>query len=104
MLTDVCDDSSYSIIYSTAETMFKRSLKMRQQLLPTDHPDIGQSYKNLAALYYDQKELEKAEPLDDKALQIKLKVSSDIEVGRIIHCMYQELTHVCLKIALIANK
>lgn len=47
---------------------------MRQQLLPADHADIGQSFKNLAALYYDQKELEKAEPLYDKALQIKLKV------------------------------
>lgn len=49
-------------------------MKMRLKFLAADHMDIGQSYKNLAALYYDQKELEKAEPLYDKALQIKLKV------------------------------
>jgi len=49
-------------------------MRIREQLLPSDHPDLGQSCKNLAALYYDQKNLEKAEPLYDKALQIKLKV------------------------------
>jgi len=47
---------------------------MRESLLPSDHTDLAQSYKNLAALYNDQKSLDKAEPLYEKALNIKLKV------------------------------
>lgn len=49
---------------------------MRENVLPADHPNLGQSYKNLAALYNDQKELKKAEPLYEKSLLIKTKVCS----------------------------
>lgn len=77
------------MLHSTAETFFNRSLKMRQQLLPPDHPDIGQSYRNLAGLYYDQKDLEKAEPLYDKALQIKLKVHFAPRCANLIEYAYE---------------
>lgn len=64
------------IITRTAEKLLKKSLRIRESLLSVDDINLGQSYRNLAALYYDQKELDKAEPLYEKALQIKLKVSS----------------------------
>ena len=47
---------------------------MREAVLPEDHPDLAQSLNNLAALYHDRKQYDKAEPLYERALQLRLKV------------------------------
>ena len=60
--------------YRAAESLLKRSLEMREATLGSDHPDIAQSLNNLAALYNDRKQYDKAEPLYERALQIRLKV------------------------------
>ena len=43
-------------------------------MLGPDHPDIAQSLNNLAALYNDRKQYDKAEPLYERALKIRSKV------------------------------
>ena len=48
---------------------------MREAVLPRDHPDLAQSLNNLAALYHDRKQFDKAEPLYERALQLRLKVT-----------------------------
>ena len=48
---------------------------MREHVLGPDHPDLAQSLNNLAALYNDRKLYSKAEPLYERALKIRLKVS-----------------------------
>ena len=63
------------LTFSTAESFFKRSLEMREAVLPADHPDLAQSLNNLAALYHDKKHYEKAAPLYERALQLRLKVN-----------------------------
>ena len=65
----------YFLSRSTAESFFKRSLEMREAVLPRDHPDLAQSLNNLAALYHDRKQFDKAEPLYERALQLRLKVT-----------------------------
>ena len=47
---------------------------MRESILGPDHPDVASSLNNLAALYNDKKLYDKAEPLYDRALKIRLKV------------------------------
>ena len=47
---------------------------MREITLGPDHPDLAQSLNNLAALYNDRKQFDKAEPLYERALEIRLKV------------------------------
>lgn len=67
----------FKINFSAAESFFKRSLEMRESLLGADHPDVACSLNNLAALYNDNKMYDKAEPLYDRALKIRMKVSVD---------------------------
>ena len=57
-----------------AESLFKRCLEMRESTLSADHQDVAQSLNNLAALYNDRKQYDKAEPLYERALQIRMKV------------------------------
>ena len=57
-----------------AERLFKRSLEMREQLLGDSHPDLAQTLNNLAALYTDQKLYHLAEPLYERALDIRTTV------------------------------
>ena len=47
---------------------------MRESLLPPDHLDIVQSLNNLAALYNDGKDYEKAEIFYERALLIRKRV------------------------------
>lgn len=49
---------------------------MRESVLGVDHLDIAQSLNNLAALYNDRKQYDKAEPLYERALKIRTKVIS----------------------------
>lgn len=62
--------------FRASESLLKRSLEMREATLGSDHPDIAQSLNNLAALYNDRKQYDKAEPLYERALQIRLKVNT----------------------------
>ena len=48
---------------------------MRESLVGTDHPDYAQSLSNLAGLYNDCRQYDKAEPLYEQALEIRRKVS-----------------------------
>ena len=59
---------------SVAEKHLKHSLVMRESLLPPDHLDIVQSLNNLAALYNDGKDYEKAEIFYERALLIRKRV------------------------------
>jgi tetratricopeptide (TPR) repeat protein len=45
-------------------------LELRQRLLGEEHPDVAQSYNNLAELYSSQGRYTDAEPLLLKALEI----------------------------------
>lgn len=49
---------------------------MRESTLGPDHLDLAQSLNNLAALYNDRKQFNKAEPLYERALDIKTKVDN----------------------------
>lgn len=40
--------------YGEAETLYKRSLAIQEKAFGPDHPDVGQSLTNLAALYRAQ--------------------------------------------------
>lgn len=44
---------------------------MRERVLGADHPDCAQSLNNLAALYHEKKQYDKAEELYERALDIR---------------------------------
>ena len=48
---------------------------MRESVCGSDHTDVAQSLNNLAALYYDAENYDKAEPLYRRALEIRRKVN-----------------------------
>ena len=54
---------------------------MRESVLGADHSDIAQSLNNLAALYNDRRQFDKAEPLYERALKIRSKHSSPDSPG-----------------------
>ena len=47
---------------------------MRESLVGPDHPELSQSLNNLAALYNDRKQYDKAQPLYERALLLRQKV------------------------------
>lgn len=54
----------------------ERSLEMRERVLGPDHPDCAQSLNNLAALYNEKKQYDKAEELYERALDIRKRALS----------------------------
>ena len=56
--------------YAEAEPLYRRALEIHVKALGPDHPDVGQSLNNLAALYYDQGWYAEAEPLSKRSLAI----------------------------------
>ncbi|MCK4856500.1 MAG: tetratricopeptide repeat protein, partial [candidate division Zixibacteria bacterium] len=60
----------YTGDYTRAETLYKRSLTVRENVLGPKHPDVAQSLNNLAALYSAQGKYEQTEPLYQRALKI----------------------------------
>jgi tetratricopeptide (TPR) repeat protein len=56
--------------YAEATEIAKRSLALAEKKFGPDHPDIGQSLNNLAALYDSQGRYAEAEPLYKRALTI----------------------------------
>lgn len=61
-------------MFRTAELYFQRSLQMREAVCGPDHTDVAQSLNNLAALYYDAQNYDKAEPFYSRAVEIRRKV------------------------------
>ena len=59
--------------YPEAEEMHKQALKIRQEKLPENHPDIAQSLNNLAGVYIYQGKYPEAEELFKQALEIARK-------------------------------
>lgn len=59
--------------YADAEPLFKRSLKIRENVLDPEHPDVATSLNNLAALYGMQGRYDEAEPLHKRSLEIREK-------------------------------
>jgi len=59
--------------YHEALPSFEGALVIQEKRLGPDHSDVGQTIKDLAALYYNKGEYSKAEPLFQRALAIKEK-------------------------------
>jgi CHAT domain-containing protein len=60
--------------YAGAESLFKRALDIREKVLGSEHPDVGQSLDNLALVYAREGRYADAEPLFKRALAIREKV------------------------------
>ncbi|GAC1701243.1 MAG: hypothetical protein PVS3B3_28650 [Ktedonobacteraceae bacterium] len=56
--------------YVQAETLLKQALAIREQVLPTNHPDIASTKSDLGLLYLTQGKYQQAEPLLEHALAI----------------------------------
>ena len=56
--------------YAEIEPLYKRALKINEEALGEDHPDVAISLNNLAELYYNQGRYKEAEPLYRHALKI----------------------------------
>ncbi|HEY2629636.1 MAG TPA: tetratricopeptide repeat protein, partial [Usitatibacter sp.] len=63
--------------FEKAEPLYRRSLEIRQKLLPPESLDLAQSYANLGELYLATHNNEKAEPLLQKAFTIREAALSD---------------------------
>ena len=57
--------------YNDAEPLYLQSLDIKKRQLGNDHPDVAQSFNNLAQLYYSQGQYNDAEPLYLQSLDIK---------------------------------
>jgi tetratricopeptide (TPR) repeat protein len=55
--------------FDLAESLFKRSLAIREKALGPDHPDVSTSLNNLALLYEAQGKYDLAEPLFKRSLE-----------------------------------
>jgi tetratricopeptide (TPR) repeat protein len=57
--------------YSEAESLYLRSLEIKERQLGADHPDVATSLNNLAALYQSQGRYSEAESLYVRSLEIR---------------------------------
>ncbi len=75
--------------YSGALPFTEQSLKLRENLLGENHPDIADCVHNFAELYRAQKNYDRAEPLYQRALRIRENSfgRESAEVARILHDM-----------------
>ena len=71
ILKEIADNH---ILSRSAESFFRRALEMRENVLGENHTDTAQSLNNLAALYNDTKQFDKAQQLYERALTIRKKV------------------------------
>jgi tetratricopeptide (TPR) repeat protein len=62
-------------LYEQAEPLFLRALHIREQILGSDHLEVGVLSVMLAALYRDQGKYEQAESLYQRALRIEEQIS-----------------------------
>ncbi len=59
--------------YADAEPLYKRLLAIKEKALGLDHPDVGASLNDLAAVCHHQGRYADAEPLVKRALAIREK-------------------------------
>ncbi|CAF1473876.1 unnamed protein product [Adineta steineri] len=57
--------------YQEALTYYEKALIIRQQLLPSNHPDLGDSYNRIGILYDTMSDYPKALSFHEKAFQIR---------------------------------
>ncbi|CAF1082145.1 unnamed protein product [Adineta steineri] len=57
--------------YSEALTYYEKALEIRQQSLPFNHPDLGDSYNNIGLVYCNMGDYPKAFSSHEKALAIR---------------------------------
>ena len=57
--------------FAEAQPLLEHALKMREQVLGLEHPDLAQSLNDLAVLYNQQQMDKRAEPLHHRALAIR---------------------------------
>ncbi|GHO80418.1 tetratricopeptide repeat protein [Ktedonobacter sp. SOSP1-85] len=57
-------------LYTLAEPLYQRALRLREELLGTEHPDTARTMNNLAVLYSKQGRYAEAEPLYLQAFRI----------------------------------
>ena len=76
-LNDLAAVYYYQSRYEEAESLCKRSLKIRQKKFGKEHPDVAESLNNLALLYYEQVQYEEAEPLFKRSLKISEKIHGE---------------------------
>jgi tetratricopeptide (TPR) repeat protein len=57
--------------YHEAVTFYKKSIEIRHQSLPPNHPDLAMSYNNIGLLYHDMDKYSKALLFHEKALVIR---------------------------------
>jgi tetratricopeptide (TPR) repeat protein/transcriptional regulator with XRE-family HTH domain len=69
--TYLCEHASYT----SAEPLFLRALRIREEQLGTEHPDVAHTLNGLADLYRQQGKYEQAEPLYQRALHIREETS-----------------------------
>jgi tetratricopeptide (TPR) repeat protein len=61
------------IKYDTALDYYNKSLKIRIESLPPNHPDIATSYDNIGSIYYNKGENETALDYYNKSLKIRIE-------------------------------
>ena len=57
--------------YAQAEPLYKRSLKIYEEALGTEHPHVAKGLENLAGLYRATNRDKEAEPLEERAARIR---------------------------------
>jgi tetratricopeptide (TPR) repeat protein len=57
--------------YKEALIFYEKALKIRQQSLPSNHPDLAKSYTNIGNVYYNMGNYSKALSSHEKALEIR---------------------------------
>ncbi|CAF0907690.1 unnamed protein product [Adineta steineri] len=80
--------------YSESLTYYEKSLSIRQQSLPSNHPDLGISYSNIGLVQYNMGDYPTALSFQEKALAIRQQslLSNHLDLGTsynnmgLVHC------------------
>ena len=59
--------------YENTLRYYEKALKIRQETLPPNHPDLATSYSNIGSVYFDMGEYSNASSFYEKALEIAQK-------------------------------
>ena len=82
------DDSRFTRLHDAqdhfeqAESLYKRSLAIREKALAPDGLDVAASLNSLGELYLAQRKYEKAEPLLQRAFAIRSKALAEKDADR----------------------
>ncbi len=75
ILNSIGDVNRQLSSFVEAEALLEEALRIRRELLPSDHPDLGTSCHNLGQYYHERGDFPKAEPLYREALAIRQKIA-----------------------------